>query len=55
MGAQDYDPALDAFLSWQLAIAELRRRGLAEGRYKPETDEERAYVAAVTAGSRGGK
>jgi hypothetical protein len=44
--AQDYDWRVDAVASWELAIAELRRRGLAEGRYKPETDEERAYVEA---------
>ncbi len=31
---------------WQLAIAEIRRRGLREGRFMPETDEERAYVEA---------
>jgi hypothetical protein len=40
----DYDWRVDALESWRLAIAELRRRGLREGRYKPETDEERAYV-----------
>jgi len=45
----DYDWQLDAYRSWELAIAELRRRGLREGRFKPETDEERAYVAEITA------
>lgn len=38
----DYDPALDAYRSWQLAIAELRRRGVIAGRFPPLNEEERA-------------
>ncbi len=38
------DAARNSRSCWQLAISELRKRGLREGRFEPETDEERAYV-----------
>lgn len=40
----EYDPHLDAFECWKLAIAELRKRGVREGRFTPETDEEKRLV-----------
>lgn len=40
----DYDPNLDAYLSWQEAIAELRRRGVRQGQFPPRNDEERAII-----------
>lgn len=38
---ETYDPNIDAYRCWQLAIAEIRKRGLREGRYQPRNDEER--------------
>lgn len=40
----DYDWRLDAYRSWELAISELRKKGLRDGRFKPETDEERRWL-----------
>lgn len=36
----------DSFKSWQLAIAEMRKKGLREGLYKPSSDEEWEYLAS---------
>jgi hypothetical protein len=40
----DYDPHKDGFDSWALAIAEIRRRGVMEGKYPPINDDERALL-----------
>ena len=40
----DYDWRADAYGSWQLAIAELRQRGLREGKYTPKDEAERQYL-----------
>lgn len=50
----DYDWRIDSYLSWELAIAELRKRGLRDGRFHPVDDEERAYVEAHRMVSEGG-
>jgi hypothetical protein len=39
-----YDPLKDGFDSWALAIAEIRRRGVMEGKYEPINDDERALL-----------
>jgi hypothetical protein len=41
MSAEEYDGNVDAFLCWQLAIAELRKRGLRSGQYQPQDESER--------------
>lgn len=38
----DYDPDLNSIRCYALAIAEIRRRGVIEGRFEPKDDEERA-------------
>ncbi|MEP6826981.1 MAG: hypothetical protein ABJA10_02780 [Aestuariivirga sp.] len=35
----------DSSRSWYLAVAEIRRKGLREGKFEPRNDEERVYVA----------
>lgn len=42
---RDYDFKKDSIESWKLAVAELRKKGLREGRFVPVNDEERAYLA----------
>ena len=41
---RDYDFKKDSIESWKLAVAELRKKGLREGRFVPENDSERAYL-----------
>lgn len=38
---EEYDPHLNAFLCWKLAIAEMRKRGLRSGQYQPQDESER--------------
>jgi hypothetical protein len=38
------DWRIDAYRSWELAIAELRKRGIRNGTIKPETEEERTLA-----------
>lgn len=40
--AKNYDWALDAKLSYLAAIAEIRKRGIIEGRFKPIDNEKRS-------------
>jgi hypothetical protein len=42
--SEEYDPYIDAFRSWLLAITELRKQGLREGRFLPENEEEEQYM-----------
>lgn len=44
MGDDAYDWRDDSYKSWQVAIQELRLRGLRAGTYEPRNDEERDYV-----------
>lgn len=39
-----YDPAENSRRCYELAIAELRKRGLLEGRFEPKDDAERALL-----------
>lgn len=41
----DYDGGADAFACWHLAVQEIRKRGVLEGRFAPRNDEERAWLA----------
>lgn len=41
----DYDWEKDAFESWLLAIREIRKAGVLEGKYQPITDEEKAWLS----------
>lgn len=40
----DFDWRLDAYRSWELAIAEKRKQGVIEGRFEPRDDEERGWL-----------
>jgi hypothetical protein len=41
----DYDWEVDAYRSWELAIAELRKRRLVAGQLEPANDNERDWLA----------
>jgi hypothetical protein len=40
--SDNYDWRKDSYESWLLAISELRKRGVIEGRFEPINDAERA-------------
>ncbi len=46
----EYDPARNGWLSYNLAIKEIRRRGVLDGRFDPATDAEREMVERVKGG-----
>jgi hypothetical protein len=50
----EYDWRIDAYLSWELAIAELRKRGLRDGKFQPMDDEERRIADSHHRSPRGG-
>ena len=41
MTSRPYDPDLNAKLCWELAISEIRKRGIIEGKFQPVNDDER--------------
>jgi hypothetical protein len=45
MTDDDYDWQVDAYRSWQLAIAELRKRRLLTGQLEPVNNNERDWLA----------
>jgi hypothetical protein len=45
MTDDDYDWEVDAYRSWLLAIAELRKRRLLTGQLEPANDNERDWLA----------
>ena len=49
MPENDYDPKLDAVLSYRAAIAELRKRSVIEGRFEPRDEDERRLVESKCA------
>jgi hypothetical protein len=42
--SHDYDPDIDGYRSWRLAIAEIRRRGVISGRFDPVNEQERQWL-----------
>ncbi len=50
MTHEPYDWALDAYRSWQLAIAEKRKAGLLSGQFQPRNDDERDYLEQMRSG-----
>jgi|GEM_PF-2797902 len=40
----EYDPAVNSSRCYDVAVAELRRRGVLDGRFEPKDDAERAMM-----------